>query len=205
MKYKLICFDLQGTLSNAEFSDYFWFETLPALHQKSKNIKTIEESKRILKNLFSGYGKYDPRYYSVQYWIGELGIQITEEPLIESIQKESQFYTDTEVLVHRLIQESAVILLSTTTRSFLTKELGGREHLFTKTYSALDDFETAGKTKELYQKIARMHGVRPEEAINIGDNKEMDIVNAQAAGWGTFFFDKTVDRALLIEQLKKIL
>ena len=42
MKYKLICFDLQGTLSNTEFSDYFWFEVLPLLYKQSKGYLSIE-------------------------------------------------------------------------------------------------------------------------------------------------------------------
>ena len=84
----------------------------------------------------------------------------------------------------------------------MKKELNGRENLFSETYSALDDLSTAGKRTEVYQKLSEKYNIKPEEAINIGDNQEMDISNAQAAGWDTFFFDKKRHRDTLIQELK---
>jgi len=202
MKYKLICFDLQGTLSNADFSDYFWFEVLPLLYKQSKGYLSIEEAKSELKKIFGEYGKYDYRYYSVSYWIKELGLNMTEDEAILLIKKDSVFYGDTLFLIQELNKTNCVIILSTTVRSFIKKELNGREELFQKTYSALDDFNSPGKTKEVYEQLARDYNIEPNEAINIGDNEEMDIVNSSKANWDNFFFDKKIERSVIIEQLR---
>ncbi len=202
MRYKLICFDLQGTLTNSEYSDYFWFEVLPELYSKVHTNGNLEKAKSDLKSIFLQYGKYDYRYYSVAYWIEELGLNTTEDEVIALIKEESIFYTDMELLVQELSKKTKVIVLSTTVRSFMTKELNGHEDLFQKTYSALDDFSSAGKNKNVYERIAQIYGVEPNEAINIGDNKEMDIENAHEAGWAAFLFDKTISRSKMIAELR---
>ena len=62
MKYKVISFDMQGTLTDSSFSDEFWMETLPSLYSKSKNV-SLKEAKKILKEKFKDYGVYDYRWF----------------------------------------------------------------------------------------------------------------------------------------------
>ncbi|MGV8086148.1 MAG: HAD family hydrolase [Candidatus Woesearchaeota archaeon] len=199
---KIISFDLQGTLSDASFSDEFWLETLPQLYAISHNI-TLIESKQILKEKFRAWGKYDYRYYSTNYWVSEL-----KQGSFSNVQKnminKPVFFSDSIELLNTLIGKE-LIIISSTTRDFIDVELGEYKRFFSKVYSSIDDFGIFGKPAELYIQIAKELKVQPNEIMHVGDCKEMDIINATKAGLHTFFFDNNRSRADLIAELKKVL
>ena len=59
---KYISLDLQGTLSDSKFSDYFWIEFIPQKYSE-KNKISIQSAKEILKQKFKEYGVYNILYY----------------------------------------------------------------------------------------------------------------------------------------------
>lgn len=202
MKYDLISFDLQGTLSDNEFSDHFWLEMLPAIYQKTQKIKTLDQAKKILKEKFSRFGKYDKRYYLTSYWIKKLKIKKTEEQLINSISKKRYFLKEMVPIIKKLQKNSKVIILSSTTRQFIDYELQDFKKIFDQTYSSIEDLAIAGKPLEVFEKISKIYKILPEKCINIGDSLEMDIQNANKAGWDSFFWDRTQTKSKLIKDLK---
>jgi HAD superfamily hydrolase (TIGR01549 family) len=204
MKYKVISFDLQGTLSDHAFSDEFWLELLPRLYSESKNV-SIEEAKEALKTKFKEYGRYDYRYYSVQYWIKELDPKLTFDDIRKRMRSKPLLFADTVKIIEELYGKVILIIISSTTNEFIESELGDKRKYFDHVYSSLDSFGIAGKPKELYLKIAEILGVKPFEMIHIGNSEESDIKNAQEAGLDTFFFDEKESRERLIAELKKIL
>ena len=58
---KVLSLDLQGTLSDSSFSDYFWIELLPQKYAEKFNV-SLTSAKEILKDKFEQYGKYDILY-----------------------------------------------------------------------------------------------------------------------------------------------
>jgi len=202
MKFDIISFDLQGTLSDAAFSDEFWLETLPKLNAKYKRI-SLKKSKELLKNEFKKYGKYDSRYYSVKYWMKELEQNLSFEDLQKKMRNKPVFFDDTLGLIKTLQKKAKLIIISSTTRDFIDVELGEHKTYFDEVYSSLDDFNIAGKPKEIYLKIANIMKTNPARILHIGDNYEMDIENANEAGFKTFYFDRSKPRTRLIEDLKK--
>ncbi len=204
MKYKIISFDMQETLTDSSFSDEFWMETLPYLYSKSKSI-SLDESKAILKEKFSKYGKYDYRYYSVKYWIEELDLKMDFSDIVKMIKNKPLFYKDVKELLKSLKDKVKLIIISTTTYEFIDCELGEHKQYFDKIYSSLDDFDIAGKTKEVYEKVAKENNVLPSEILHIGDSKEMDVENADKAGCDVFFFNNSRSRDENIKELKKLI
>jgi HAD superfamily hydrolase (TIGR01549 family) len=202
MNYKIIAFDLQGTLSNSSFSDEFWFDTLPKLYSESKKIP-IEDAKVQLKTLFKEYGKYDFRYYSVDYWMKELKLSLKFEDIKKLIITKPHFFRATIDLLEELSKKYTLIIISSTTKEFIKTELGKNKKYFKQVYSSIDDFNTAGKPKEIYLKIAQINNVSPGEILYIGDDPEMDVKNAGEAGYNTFFFNKKEDRSKIIDELKQ--
>jgi len=202
MKFEVISFDLQGTLSDNAFSDEFWLETLPNLYSESKKV-SLEKAKEELKILFKNYGKYDYRYYSLKYWLEELKINLTFDKIVEIMQNKPCFFSDTKELLNELKKKYYLIIVSTTTNEFINVELGENEKYFDKVYSSLDYFGTAGKTKKVYEEVAKELKVPVNKILHIGDCKEMDIVNAAKAGVQTFYFDKSLSRGKVIGGLKK--
>jgi len=174
---KYLSFDLQGTLSASEFSDNFWRELLPEAYASRYDID-ITEAKAQLGAEFKKIGTYDIRYYDDAYWAEELGfttVDLIEDALPQPI-------LDIDLMRFLKSLDIPKIIISTTTNAFIDYELGQNKTVFTRTFSCVDDFETGGKTREIFQKIAHELGVEPREILHIGDNDEMDIENARLAG-----------------------
>ncbi len=187
---KIISWDLQGTLSDADFSDEFWIELLPRL--------LIEKQMNI--NL-SKFGKYDYRYYSTSYWLEKLNINFSK--VLELLHNKPLFFKDTKKLLEKMNKK--MIIVSSTTHNFINVELGNNNSFFSKIYSSLEDFNIPGKPAKLYKKIASLHNVKPSEILHIGDSYEMDITNAKKAGLKTFYFDRKQSRDEIVKELAEFL
>ncbi len=192
---KYISFDLQGTLSNSKFSDNFWINILPKLYASKYNLD-IEDAKLELKIYFKKIGKYDIRYYDDKYWEKKLHISTIEvlnnsdiKPILN--QKLFDFIDYINV---------PVIIISTTTKKFIEYELGSTINKFYNVYSCVDDFNTGGKTKEVFLKVAKSLKVSSDEILHIGDDVEMDIQNGNVAKINTILFNNNEED--IIEKIK---
>ena len=174
---KYLSLDLQGTLSDSSFSDYYWIELLPRKYAEYFKI-TIEEAKKILKDKFKEYGVYSLLYYDDKYWSNYLNFDTARELIQNGI----------EVRINEKLYDfiKAIklpkIIISTTTELFINLELKDKVKDFNRIYSCVDYFKTGGKTKEVYEKICKELNIKPNEMLHIGDNKLMDVDNARQAG-----------------------
>lgn len=186
---KYISLDLQGTLSNSKFSDNFWLEIIPQKYAEKFKI-TIEEAKQVLKQKFKECGVYNILYYDDKYWAQYLNFDVKQELdqslIIPSINKEIYEYFDKINLPK--------IIISTTTDLFINYELKEKVKDFEKIYSCVDYFKIGGKTKEVYQKVAKELNVNPEEILHIGDNSLMDVENAKKAGVNAILYDDNIEK-----------
>lgn len=204
MPYSAISFDLQGTLSDSAFSDEFWLDLLPILYSERLNI-SIQDSKKALKEQFGTIGKYDRRYYCPLYWIDLLCPRVPLSQVFSRLSSKPLLYPQSVELIRELSQTTTLIILSTTTTDFIKVELREAEVYFQNVYSCLDSFQIAGKTPQVFQQVAAILKSAPSNLLHIGDCKEMDIANAQAAGWHTYFVDKKLPVEVRFEQLKSFL
>lgn len=200
MPYKIISFDLQGTLTDAAFSDEFWLEYLPRTYSQKHRL-TVEEGKKQLGALFHQYGKYDYRYYSVKYWLQELKITESFSEIVRDFKHQPYFYPEMAKLVQELSSKIPLIIISTTTYDFIDIELVSERKYFQHIYSTLDDLHLAGKSSEVFLAIAQSLQVTPSEILHIGNNKEMDISNAQKAGVQVYWFDETTPLAFQVKNI----
>lgn len=188
---KYISLDLQGTLSDSKFSDYFWLELLPQKYSEKNNIN-LEEAKKILKHKFKEYGKYNILYYDDKHWSKLLEFDTKQEldkfKIRPNINEKMYDYIS-KINLPKLI-------ISTTTNLFINYELGEKVKDFEKIYSCVDYFNNGGKTKEIYEKIAKELNVKPEEILHIGDNLEMDVENAKKAGVNSILYSDDLEKLL---------
>ena len=185
---KVLSLDLQGTLSDSKFSDYFWLELLPEKYSKKLNLP-LEKSKEILKEKFKEYGIYNILYYDDKYWSNYLNFNTLDELKKFSIQPK----IDKEL--YDLISKISLpkIIISTTTDLFIEYELQEKIKVFEKAYSCVDYFKVGGKTKEIFKKVCDELNVLPNEVLHIGDSKTMDVENAIAAGVNTILYNGDID------------
>lgn len=173
---RCLSFDLQGVLSSADFSDYFWLEQLPRLYAKKHNV-TLRNAKATLRSQFAAIGKYDIRYYDDTFWSQLLGFSTADVLPAMPLQPT----LNTALLRFIEAQSIPVVILSTTTNAFTNYELGCKMQLFQEVFSCVDTFHAGGKTPAIFREVARLLGVHANEILHIGDNPEMDIRNARAA------------------------
>lgn len=195
---KYLSFDLQGTLSESSFSDYYWFEVIPKKYSEHFSIP-VEEAKKIIKGKFKEYGVYNILYYDNSYWSNYLKFNTAEELAKSNIKpklNEELYYFISKINLPKII-------ISTTTNLFIDLELGDKVSIFNKIYSCVDYFKVGGKTKEVYKKICEELKVEPSEILHIGDNKLMDINNAEEAGINTILFENNTEE--VIEEIKRYL
>ncbi len=202
MKFDLVSFDLQGTLSDSAYSDEFWLSLLPELYAEHHCIE-ISDARERLKSEFSSMGKYDRRYYCPKYWIEALCPGVAKGDVYSRLRTRPHLYADTLEVVRELVESGVpLIVTTTTTYDFIERELGEKRQYFQRVFSTLDDLSIAGKTPEVFEKIADHFSASPDRLLHVGDCPEMDIANAKAAGWETYFFDRKIDRAMLVGGLR---
>lgn len=189
---KIISLDVQGTLTESDFSDYFWLELLPKKYSEKFNIQ-IDEAKKVLKDKFNDYGIYNLKYYDDKYW----GKYLKFDTLKELNELPIRPKINNELLDLILNINVPKIIISTTTNIFIEYELGDKIKYFDNVYSCVDYFNIGGKTKEVYKKVCSELGVLPSEVLHIGDSKTMDIENAFNSGVNAIYYDGN------IENLKK--
>lgn len=184
---KLISFDLQGTLSDSKYSNKFWIEYLPAIYGNPHK----------LKKYFQKIGVYHPHYYEEKYWEIKLNFDTKE------VMKNDQPELNKEFINFIKNITLPKIILSTTTQTFINLELGKEKDLFNKCFSTIDDLQIAGKPKEAYLKIAEFYQLKPSQILHIGDNLEMDVINACQAGCKALHYQGDISQT--ITQIKEIL
>lgn len=185
MRYSLISFDLQGTLSEREFSDRFWLELLPEIYSEKYQL-TLEESKQELKNQFQQFGRYDARYYDFDYWLQYLECDWDWQKLVAKVGIQPQYIQEMVEVVTAL--KCPLLLFSATTHPFIEYELGVIKSSFQWILSAIEDLKIAGKTPAAYRQISGMLGIPPDQILHVGDDLLMDVQNARFAGWNAFHY-----------------
>lgn len=189
MAYEVISFDLQGTISNAAFSDEFWIDLLPQLYGEKYKL-SIEESKMKLKETFKSIGRYDFRYYSFDYWLEAFNLNLDWNALLLKIKNKACYIPEMQEIVLKTSEKYPLLLFSATTKQFIHHELGDLTPRFKWIFSALDDLKCAGKPPQAFQRISTMINIAPNKILHIGDDPLMDYQNSKAAGWNSIHFTK---------------
>lgn len=193
---KVLSIDLQGTLSNSNFSDYFWLEFLPQKYSEKFNV-SLSFAKETLKNKFLEYGKYNILYYDDKYWSNYLKFNTLEE--LKKFNIQPTINNELYEFINSI--EIPKIIISTTTNLFIEYELKSKINDFKKIYSCVDYFNVGGKSKDVFLSICEELNVKPNEVLHIGDSKTMDVENAQQAGVNAILYENDINK--LKEEMKK--
>jgi len=201
---KLISFDLQGTLSNSSFSDEFWLELLPTLYAEKNGITFLEASER-LESAYQKTGKYHEAFYNHRIRLNEILGNWEFQDVIKRIESPAEIYADRMQLLDEIPGDIPVIIVSATTRDFIDHELGEHKSKFFDTFSAIDDFSTPGKPPHIFEKVASMMEVAPQNCLHLGDCREMDYQNSTAAGWISYHLDKKKSPELVVQEMRHVI
>jgi FMN phosphatase YigB (HAD superfamily) len=191
VRFELVSFDVQGTLTDAAYCDAFWLRGLGEQYAQGAGC-SVEEGQAYLRQLFTNLGKEDRNYYDTDRWVAEFYGGRPLSAVMAGLGVERKISEDLVQLVDELGAQTVVIAVSSTTHSFLDLELEGLAHKFMRVFSTFDDLSMAGKPTEVFTLLSSMYGVAPSRCVHIGDKVAEDVESPRAAGWGSFHWQGDV-------------
>lgn len=182
LPYRLVCFDMQGTLTRSNFGEHFWERLLPAEYARCQGIEP-EPARAELREEFSRIGKSDFRYYQADYWLKRWGSPHTVLSLLEGSEVQPSLQPGVEEMLEEIGLFYPLLLFSATTHQFIRLELGAHQQRFIACLSSLEDLGLPGKPARAFQRLAELLDEPAERLIHLGDDPLSDLANPQEAGW----------------------
>ena len=160
--------DMDGTLLDLYFDNYFWHEHVPLRFSQKHAIELDDAKQKLLARYRSKSGSLD--WYCVDYWSNELGLDIAA--LKREVAKHIQIFPNVEKFLKKLSHHNKNIALVTNAhrKSISVKmdhlELEGH---FEKIISS-HDYGYAKEEQEFWHKLMEAEPFDPLTTLFIDDN-----------------------------------
>jgi GMP/IMP 5'-nucleotidase len=190
--YKIISFDMDGTLIDPEFTDWVWLHGIPLLYAEKAKIP-FEEAKHFVVEEYLKVGEGAIEWYDIKYWFRFFQLEQSWKDLMHQYVDKISLYPDVNYILSWLKEKFPIILTSNAGREFIDMEMEttGLGGYFDRIFSATSDFGEVKKTVGFYQRICRILGVHPQEVIHVGDHYEFDYLVPQSLGIYAFYLDRS--------------
>ena len=192
---KVISFDMDGTLIDAEFTDWVWKHGIPTLYAAKEGL-SFEAAKSLVEGEYDKVGEGAVEWYDIKYWLDFFQLREDWRSLLDRYVDKISVYPDANPLLKRLGERFPLVLTSNAGREFIEVELGatGLGVYFEHIFSATSDFAKVKKTAGIYREICRILGVHPHEIVHVGDHYECDYLVPQSVGIQAFYLDRSGQR-----------
>jgi len=189
---KIISFDMDGTLVDAEFTDWVWGHGIPTLYAKKVGLP-FEEAKNFVVKEYLKVGEGAIEWYDIKYWFQLFQLEESWEVLLERYTDKIKIYPDVHPLLERLRDRYRMVLTSNAGREFIDTEMEatGLAKYFDRIFSATSDFGEVKKTTAFYQRICQILEARPQEIVHVGDHYEFDYLIPRLLGIQAFYLDRS--------------
>jgi putative hydrolase of the HAD superfamily len=146
---KIISFDMDGTLVDAEFTDWVWGHGIPTLYAEEVGIP-FEEAKTFVVNEYLKVGESAIEWYDIKYWFQFFQLEESWKRLMERYTDKIKVYPDVNDILERLSSRSLLVLTSNAGREFIDMEMEatGLGRYFYRIFSATSDFGKVKKTSD---------------------------------------------------------
>jgi len=190
MPFRVISFDMEGTLIDHSFSTRIWENEIPRLYSIAKNLP-LKQAKIEVINQYKEVGEGEPEWYDIKYWWNRLGLSGNHKSMLNENIQFCHLYTDAEEILKRFSSQYSLIICSNTIRDFLEIQLRCFKVSFARIISAPSDYYTLKSNPAFYHRVCRDLGIKSNELVHIGDNAESDYRAAIAAGVQAFHLDRS--------------
>jgi putative hydrolase of the HAD superfamily len=195
-KVKVVSFDADGTLVTPDFSQAVWYEGIPSLYARRNGI-SFQEAKAFIEKEYQVVGDHRIEWYDIKYWLQRFGLGpplAGHQQILEDYRHRVSCYPEVTQALSSLSKDYTLIVVSCSTREFLSYLLDGMEKYFARIFSTVSDYGQV-KTPEFYLKVCRQMGVSPQEMAHVGDLWEQDYLAAKEAGLKAFHLDRRGERS----------
>lgn len=187
---KVISFDMDGTLEHGKFDRIFWDKLIIREFAKENRLKYGEAYDAVWVH-YKSIGKFDMRWYDINYWIRRFNIRLSKKQLIDEGKKHIRVFQETRPVIKRFSQDYKLVITSNAIREFLTLKLEAinMDDYFEKIYSCTSDLKTV-KNEKIFLKVLKELKVKPEEMAHIGDDIDFDCRIPRRLGIHAFYLDR---------------
>jgi putative hydrolase of the HAD superfamily len=187
---QVISFDMEGTLIDHSFSIHIWEMDIPRLYAEKHDLDEETARNRIFK-LYERIGENNILWYDVGYWFDRLGLEGDWRELPEHRREMCRVYPEVSGVLNRLTERYPLVVTSNTIREFLEVQLDCFEVSFDHVFSAPSDFGEVKKSRDFYQRICDVIGIKPEELLHVGDHYRFDYIAAKDLGVNAYYLDRS--------------
>jgi HAD superfamily hydrolase (TIGR01549 family) len=204
---KIISFDMDGTLVDAEFTDWVWGHGIPTLYAEKVGL-SFEEAKASVMQEYLKVGEGAIEWYDIKYWFRFFEIEESWRVVMERYTNKIKVYPDVNHILEYLGGRFPLVLTSNAGREFIDIEMEatGLGRYFHRIFSATTDFGKVKKTADFYQQICQVLETRPQEIVHVGDHYEFDYLVPRSLGIHAFYLDRLGERrgASIISDLRDL-
>ncbi len=177
-----VLLDMDGTLLDLHFDNYFWLDHLPAVYAQQHGLSEEEALAELNKSFVGLRGTLD--WYCLDYWTELTGLPIAE--LKRDVQHKIGFRPHVQDFLARLKQlgKRTVIVTNAHRDSFnLKMERTGLDQLVDRVISS-HDYREPKESQAFWDHLQRDEGFDPARTLLIDDSQP---VLESAARWGIAF------------------
>lgn len=193
MIYKVVSFDVEGTLTTRRFSQLIWEEAIPKLYSEKTGI-SLEEAKARVMREYAKVSDGREEWYDIRYWFNHFALTDYEH-LLTSHKQKITLYPEASRVLRDLGKNHKLIVISNSSREFLKFELEKLEKHFHRVYSVTTDFHQIKKTNHVYKKICNLLGIQLSEMVHVGDLIEDDFNAPRKAGVLAYHLDRKAEKS----------
>ncbi len=188
---KIISFDMDGTLVDAEFTDWVWGHGIPTLYGEKMGL-SFDEAKAFVTQEYLKVGEGAIEWYDIKYWFRLFQLDESWRGIMGRYTDRIKVYPDVNRLLDLLSGRFRLVLTSNAGREFIDIEMEatGLERYFYQIFSATTDFGEVKKTAAFYRRICQILETRPQEIVHVGDHYEFDYLVPRSLGIHAFYLDR---------------
>jgi HAD superfamily hydrolase (TIGR01549 family) len=204
---KIISFDMDGTLVDAEFTDWVWGHGIPTLYAERAGL-SFEEAKAFVTKEYLKVGEGAIEWYDIKYWFRFFQLEESWKRVMERYTDKIKVYPDVHQLLEGLGPRFPLVLTSNAGREFINIEMEatGLAGYFCRIFSATSDFGQVKKTAGFYERICQILEAKPQEIVHVGDHYEFDYLVPRSLGIHAFYLDRLGEQkgAFIISDLRDL-
>jgi len=188
---KIISFDMDGTLVDAEFTDWVWSHGIPKLYAQKAGL-SFEKAKAFVTQEYRKVGEGAIEWYDIKYWFRFFELEESWKVVMEQYTDKIKVYPDVDQILERLKGRFPLVLTSNAGREFIDIEMEatGLGSYFYRIFSATSDFGQVKKTADFYRRICQVLEAKPQEIVHVGDHYDFDYLVPRSLGMHAFYLNR---------------
>jgi len=166
-----VLFDMDGTLLDLHYDNYFWLQHLPKQYAQLKGWSEGDTRKFLKKKIIDQLGTLN--FYCIDFWNDQLGVDIVE--LKQQVNDRIAFLPHAEQLLEsiRALPMQSLIVTNAHRKTLAVKDAVINISSYVDDVYASHDFGLPKEDPDFWGQFAAAHHFDPDKTVFVDDNEEV--------------------------------